>query len=283
MILDTSALMCFLAIVDTGSVTQAAARLGKTQSAVSQQILKLESQLGVALFQRDRRLVLTPSGEKLVPYASQIIQLCHDAVGALRPTPTQRTVRLGITDEVGQHHLVDCLHQINVQFPTVVVEIEVAESQQLMDRFQRREFDFVIAKTMGNATRRALSVLQSEPLVWAGDPRLIQPGYPLPLAVSPAPDLYRAAAIGALEKTGMPYQVVFSRPNGMGVMAAVNAGVGITVLPVSMVPDGWTIRGPGLPELPSVQLGVFQRQRADPMLDLVLDVLRTQWPRLRSL
>ncbi len=280
MMLDTGALMCFLAIVDTGSVTQAAARLGKTQSAVSQQILKLESQLGVALFRRDRRLVLTPSGELLVSYASQIIQLCQDAVAAVRPSLTQRTVRLGISDEVGQHHLVDCLRQINAQFPNVVVEIEGAESQQLMDRFQRREFDFVIAKTLGSAPRRTLFVLQSEPLVWAGNADLVRPGYAVPLAVSPAPDLGRAAAVSALTQSGWAYEVVFSRANGMSVMAAVNAGVGITVLPASMVPDGWAIYGAGLPSLPTIALCVFQRQRADPMLDLVLDVLRTHFPDL---
>lgn len=63
MSLDTVTLQCFLAVAETRSFTKAAVRIGRTQSAVSQQIAKLEQLIEKPLILRGRELSLTPDGE----------------------------------------------------------------------------------------------------------------------------------------------------------------------------------------------------------------------------
>ena len=73
--LDSDLIRSFLAVADTGSVTHAAARLFRTQSAVSLQIKRLEENLGQPLFLRQARGVeLTPRGEQLLPYARRVVE-----------------------------------------------------------------------------------------------------------------------------------------------------------------------------------------------------------------
>ena len=83
--LDSDLMRSFLAVADSGSVTIAAARLFRTQSAVSLQIKRLEESLGQPLFTRQARGVdLTPRGEQLLPYARKVVALLDQAAIALR-------------------------------------------------------------------------------------------------------------------------------------------------------------------------------------------------------
>ena len=75
--LQDKTLSVFLAVVETGSFTAAARRLGCSQPAVSSQIASLEAALDLQLFERGRELVLTPSGEAFLPYARRI-QAAYD-------------------------------------------------------------------------------------------------------------------------------------------------------------------------------------------------------------
>ena len=70
MSLDTVTLQCFLAVADTGSFTKAADRVGRTQSAISQQIAKLENLVGKTLFNRGKEFSLTTEGEIFLGYAN---------------------------------------------------------------------------------------------------------------------------------------------------------------------------------------------------------------------
>ena len=83
--LDSELLRTFLAVVDTGNVTRAANIVGRTQSAVSMQIKKLEDMLGDALFERHSRgVVLTPQGLRLLDNARRIVTLLDDTATAMR-------------------------------------------------------------------------------------------------------------------------------------------------------------------------------------------------------
>ena len=85
---DSDLLRSFLAVADTGSVTAAADRLGRTQSAVSLQIKRLEDSLGQPLFERlPRGVALTPRGAQLMPYARRITALLEESALALRVKP----------------------------------------------------------------------------------------------------------------------------------------------------------------------------------------------------
>ena len=72
--LEDSKIRAFLTVVDAGSFTAAAKRLGITQPAVSAQIASLEASVGFPLFKRVPSLALTPSGEVFLGYARRIQQ-----------------------------------------------------------------------------------------------------------------------------------------------------------------------------------------------------------------
>ena len=76
----------------------------------------------------------------------------------------------------------------------------------------------------------------SEPLKWVGSPEIVNNDKPLPLVLSPQPCVYRASAIKALENAGRSWRLVFSSPSYAGTVAAVKAGMGITVMPHTMIP-----------------------------------------------
>ena len=77
----------------------------------------------------------------------------------------------------------------------------------------------------------------SEPLKWVGDASLIDKNKPVPLVLSPQPCVYRASAIKTLEDAGRSWRLVFSSPSYAGTVAAVKAGMGITVIPHTMIPN----------------------------------------------
>lgn len=82
--LEDSKICAFLTVIDEGSFTAAAKKLGRTQPAVSAQIASLESSLGFSLFERGRDLVLTRQGEAFLPYARRIqsaYDLANDTFG----------------------------------------------------------------------------------------------------------------------------------------------------------------------------------------------------------
>ena len=98
--LESDLMRGFLAVAESGSVTLAAARIGRTQSAVSLLIRRLEDSLGQPLFQRlARRVSLTARGEQLLPYAQRVVALLDEAALALREKPLTGPVRVGIPDE----------------------------------------------------------------------------------------------------------------------------------------------------------------------------------------
>ncbi len=83
--LDLTLLRSFVAVIDCGSIQLAAARVGRSQSAVSMQIKRLEEDVGRHLFQREgRNLRPNPAGEDLLIHARRLLRLSDDAMASLR-------------------------------------------------------------------------------------------------------------------------------------------------------------------------------------------------------
>ena len=95
--LDMDALRTLIAADRLGSLNRAADRIGRSQSAVSQQMRKLETQIGQPLFRRQGRgLVPTEAGELMLSYARRILELNDEAVGAIRGAAIDGAVRFGL-------------------------------------------------------------------------------------------------------------------------------------------------------------------------------------------
>ena len=234
---DALTLECFLAVAETGSFTRAAEKVARTQSAVSQQMAKLEAQIGKALFIRGKKFMLTQEGEILFGYAKQIVRLQREAIDRFQEPELEGEVRFGLPEDFASVFLSDVLADFARIHPRILLNIECDLTLNLYKRFKHKEFDLVLVKmNRPEDFPNGLSVW-SEPLEWAGDPDLIDIRKPVPLVLSPQPCVYRASAIKSLESAGRKWRMVFSSPSYASTIAAVKAGMGVTVLPRNMIPE----------------------------------------------
>jgi DNA-binding transcriptional LysR family regulator len=235
--IDTTTLQGFLAVVETGSFTKAAESVGRTQSAISQQISKLEHLLGVSLLHRGKALSLTAEGEVFLGYARQIFTLHREAVDRFKEPGLEGEVRFGVPENFASVYLAEVLADFSRIHPRILLNIECDLTLNLFERFKRQEFDLVLVKMNRPEDFPNGLDVWSEALEWVGDTSLINPQKPVPLVLSPQPCVYRASAIKALEKAGRSWRLVLSSPSYAGAVAAVKAGLGITVMPHTMIPD----------------------------------------------
>lgn len=235
---DGMTLECFMAVVDTGSFTKASYQVGRTQSAISQQISKLESLVGKRLFVRDKKLTLTPEGELLRTYARKIVHLNREAMDHFKHPYLTGEIRFGSPEDFASVLLADVLAKYTALHPRVFLHIECDMTVNLFERFKQKEFDLVLLKM--NAPKNFPNGIEvwSEPLEWAGakEGHSLFEGKTIPLVLSPNPCVYRARAIETLEKHNRKWRIVFSSPSYAGTTAAVRAGMGVTVLPRTMIP-----------------------------------------------
>ncbi len=104
--LDLDLLRSFVAVVDAGGFTRAAERVHRTQSTVSQQVRRLEDDLGQQLLNRDGKEVTpTEAGERLLSYARRLLSLAEEARDVVARPSGDGAVRLGLTEDFAAHRL----------------------------------------------------------------------------------------------------------------------------------------------------------------------------------
>ena len=146
--MDLAALAIFRAVVRENGVTRAAAKLNRVQSNVTTRIKQLEAQLGVELFMRDgRRLVLTPAGETLLPYAERLLALADEARHALKAGRPAGRLRLGTMESVAATRLPTVLARYHQRWPEVALELETGTSSRLLERVREFEVDAALVAT----------------------------------------------------------------------------------------------------------------------------------------
>ncbi|WP_455921799.1 LysR family transcriptional regulator [Pseudomonas putida] len=142
--MEIAELEAFKAIVDHGSVTQAAVRLNRVQSSISFRIKTLESRLGVRLFERvGRRIVATRAGQELYGYASEILELTSRAHAALGSIKVNQRIRLGVIEyiTIARQPL---LQRIITNAIDLQVDVTVGSSTHLIEALQAGTCDAVI-------------------------------------------------------------------------------------------------------------------------------------------
>jgi len=265
--LDLDLLRAFVTVAETGNMTSAGERLRRSQSAVSLQIKRLEDSLDLRLFERSPRAVrLTAAGERLMSHARAMLALNDAIIDELAEPALEGTVRLGTPEDFATTHLPTVLAKFAESHPRVSLEVGCDLTLNLLDRFAAGEFDLVLVKREVTGGEVGVRVWR-EPLVWAASPRFdpAAPG-PLPLVVSPSPCVYRARAVGALDRAGRPWRIAYTCGSLAGSQAAVRAGLGLTVLPRDMVPaDLAAIDDPDeLPDLHDTEIALLAAKSLGP-------------------
>lgn len=268
MFFDTITLQSFLAVADTGSFTQAALRVGRTQSAISQQMAKLENRLGKPLIMRGKSVSLTPDGEIFLGYARQIFALQREVADRFKEPELTGEVRFGLPENYASVYLSEVLADFSRIHPRILLNIECDLTLNLFDRFKKMEFDLVMVKmNRPEDFPNGLNVW-SEPLKWVGDANLIEQAKPVPLILSPHPCVYRSTAIKALEEAGRSWRLILSSPSYAGAVAAVKAGMGITVMPQTMIPEKMeAVEDHILPKLEDTHVSLLKHRADNPAVN----------------
>ena len=266
--IDTITIQSFIAVVETGSLTKAAERVGRTQSAISQQMSKLEQMLGASLFVRGKSFTLTQEGEIFLSYAKQIFALHREALDRFKEPELEGEVRFGLPEDFASVFLSDVLADFARIHPRISLNIECDLTLNLFARFKKKEFDLVLVKMTRPEDFPNGQEVWTEPLEWIGDGALIQTGKPVPLVLSPKPCVYRTAALQVLEKAGHNWHLVFSSSSYAGKAAAVKAGMGITVLPRIMAhKDMSPVISGHLPKLDDIHVSLLKHEKNNPVVN----------------
>ena len=239
MSLDTITLQCFLAVSDTGSFTKAADKVGRTQSAISQQIAKLEHLLGKTLFHRGREFSLTHDGEVFLHYARQMYRLHRQSIDHFNAPELQGEIRLGLPEDFASVMLSEVLVDFARVHPRVLLNVECDLTLNLLKNYKKGQYDLVLVKSAVPKELTHACTQWSEPVKWiAKTERLpvMNEHSVIPLVLSPKPCVYRENAIQALERAGIAWRLAYSSPSYAGKMAAVDAGLGISIIHHAMIP-----------------------------------------------
>ena len=272
--LDTDLLRAFVLIAEGHSFTQAAIRVGRTQSAVSMQVKRLEEVLGQPVLSRGKggSVDLTPHGHYLLARARQILALNDEVLTTFRTPQISGKVRLGSPDDYAFAYLPQILKRFAETHPAVQVDVLCSPSTELMQRLKGGDLDLTLISNGHYSPDWQGVPLWRGPLVWVTSTRFAPHRQdPLPLALADRrPFLARGqdcewagAAVRALEKAGRRYRIAYTSASQVGTHAPVLAGLAVTVSTLSWLPEGLRAMRPeeGLPRLPDFEILLLKAKR----------------------
>ena len=261
--LEIRMLRSLISVVETGSITETARRLGRTQPAITLQIQRLEDLTGrPLLLHENRRISLTEHGTLVLSYAKSIVRLHDELLGRLASPRIEGHVVLGTPDLYAANLLPPILHMFHQTFPLIQVELRCVLSTPLVSQVKRGDVDIALVTRMNDFTGGR--VVAQEPLVWisaVGSEAHLE--RPVPLALLPIGNLFREHAITTLGRIERPWRIACVSESASGLLAAVLAGMAVTVLGRSALAPGLCeLNLEDFPRLPAVELLLYKAERA---------------------
>ncbi len=276
--LDSDLLRTFLAVAETGSITDGGLRIGRSQSAISLQMRRLEQIVGQAMFDRTGRGVsLTDAGKQLLPVARDVTAKLDATLRNLTSTTLHGTLRIGIPDDHGRMKLTQIIASFVQVHPQVDLEVTCSLSPVFPEMLSRNELDLAVYEVEDPSGNEEVIYEDSTQWVMARHRNLLEID-PVPVALFDRACWWRDAAIASLTSSGIPYRVVYSSQSVAGVKSAVEAGVAIGLLGQSSIDGQMTVLGEdhGLARTPSSKLvlGVGDQQDPD-LVDSMKSAIRS--------
>lgn len=257
--LDLDLLRTFIAVVETGSFSGAAPRIGRSQSAVSMQMQRLEQSIGKQLLVRTPKAVIPNAvGMELLTHARQLVKLSEIAWASVTQPEEQGPVRLGVPDDYAAFLLPPVLERFAAEHPLVTVELVCEPSAALSRAIEEGRIDVAIITRLPD---QPIKVLRREPLVWAASPSSATwQENPLPIALFEAGCAARMRVLSALGAAGRPYRCTYSSHSLLGLVAAVRAGLAVAGLALCSVPPSLRVIGQkeGLPALEDLEIALVR-------------------------
>lgn len=288
--LDIDLLRTFVVISEERTFTRAAARVGRTQSAVSLQIQRLETMLGQKLLDRSKGAVeLTQQGQYLLGRARELLALNDEIVRSVTTIPIHGTVRLGLAEEFSPRYISQILAMFGEMAPHVEVEFTSSPSCALAIKLKSGELDLAIVEQGLEPRQWPAEEILRERLCWVTSEIHKQHLREIvPIAVSPSDCqwrppwltecLWRGIALRALERNNRKYRIASTSGSTSGQLALVLSGLAVAAnLKSGELPAGVRHVGEdeGMPELPEVALLMLSaRDPRQPMTDMLADCIR---------
>ena len=258
--LDLDTLRTLVTTHDVGGFAQAADRLGRTPSAISLQMKRLQEELGTPLFRKHgRALTLTEAGQTALGYARRMLALNDDLLQTMQGATLAGTVRIGAPQDFASV-LPDVLRQFRALYPRTQVELRIEGSSPLMEALDKGQLD--LALTIGFADRKDALLLGELPVLWIASRTFRMQEAPLSLAVLGPQCVFRKTAVQLLEGAGIPYRIAATSPSLDGLWAALQGGLGITARTALQLPAPLMANQslPRLPVLPSFSVVLHRGQ-----------------------
>ena len=252
-------LRSFVAVKEYGGVSRAADALARTQPAVSLQIKRLEALLEQRLFHRSRqKFELTDAGEVLLDYAQKILSLNDEVMVHFSAQKIQGRVRLGLPSEFAATLMPRIIGRFSRQYPDVSVEVGSELSVVLQKQFRNKRYDLVLT-LQEKPYRKSSNLVKHDDLVWVGKQSSIDFSSGIvPLIVAPQGCMYRGRALKVLKQAKVKNKIVYTIPDLSGIEAAIQEGLGVTVLARNTVPDSLSvIDKTDLPELGEIGISLL--------------------------
>lgn len=253
--LDLDLLRTFVAVADLNTFAAAAAAVCRTQSAVSQQMQRLEQLVGKELFARHgRNKLLTEHGIQLLGYARKILRFNDEACMSLMFSNLQGVLTLGASDESADTILPFLLNRISSVYPKLALDVSVKRNAFMVEMLKENEVDLVV--TTHRPGQFDCLTLRTSPTHWyCAAEYVLQKGEPIPLVLLDDPSPFRDMVLAALNEASIPWRLAYVASTLPAVRAAVKAGLGVTARPVEMMSPDLRVLGhsEGLPSLPDTE------------------------------
>ncbi len=262
--LDLDTLRTLSVAQELGSLAQAAEQLGRTPSAISLQMKRLQDDLGIVLFRKDgRNLALTEAGVVVLDYARRILALNDELLDTMQGTSIAGNISLGCTQDFASI-LPSVLSQFSLLYPRMQIELRIEGNAALADAVEASQID--LAVVIGHEGRAAAQTAGHLDLVWIAASGFALPqDQPLPLAALGPQCIFRRRAIRHLDEREIQYRIASSSPSLDGLWASLLGGLGVTARTVLNLPDGLIASGSlyGLPELGQLPVTLQRSAHSD--------------------
>ncbi len=258
--LSLDSLRTLVVAQDLGGFGRASERLGRTPSAISLQMKRLQEEVGVALFRKQgRKTLLTEQGEIALRYARRVLDLNDEMIDTLRGSSLSGGIRIGFGQDFVATILPLVLARFSALYPLVKLEVTVDLGQVLMQEIDTGDLD--LALTLGGSQKRTAHVLSELPLHWIASPSFKDRAQqPLPMALFKPPCGCQTPGLEALESAGRPWRVAMTSPSLTGLWAAVGAGLGLTTRAELGLPTNVQTIDLGLPPLGNIPIVLLRRR-----------------------
>lgn len=283
-LIDPDLLRTFVAFVDAGSLARAATVVGRSASAVTAQMQRLEEIVGEPLLAvAGRGRALTPAGQEFVTHARRILDANREAWLSLKGARADGRVVLGATQDFAESTLPALMRTFARTYPRVRMELRIGRSYELTKALEEGSADVVV--TMRQDTHSSEVGVLYEPMLWLGAADChVAAHSELPLALLDPPCGFRAAAIAALDAASRPYRIAATSASLSGLRAAITAGIAATVRTTRWMKDGIVDLSTSmdLPTLPEAVFSVRLHRDADAtareLAELLCDMLGANSP-----